>query len=116
MTGLSIFDVKLRLPCVSNDSDALSFIGGNRMRSWQLALVSIFLSTLAAGCASSSGESKADEEFAGMTTEQQISMCTRIYRDVRVACRDGLHDQKASQSMECLSAQLLLDRHCLTPR
>lgn len=116
MTGLFFPGVRLQLPCGSNDRDALSFIPGKRMLSWQPALVSIFLSALVAGCASNPAERKADEEFAGMTTEQRISMCTRIYRDVRVACRDGLHDQKASQSLECLSAQLQLDRHCLIPR
>lgn len=71
---------------------------------------------MTAGCASSDADRKLDEEFAGMTTEQRITMCTKIYRDARLACRDGLHDQKASRSMECLSAQLLLDRHCITPR
>lgn len=88
----------------------------NGMLSWRRHLVSIFFSILAAGCASDSAENRRDDEFANMTTDERMAMCTRIWKDARVACRDGLQDPQASRSMECLSAQLKLDRYCLTPK
>ncbi len=80
---------------------------------WRQQILMIILLGLVSGCASKSDGDKYDDGFSNMSTEQKMNMCTKIYRDARVACQDGLQNQQASRSMECLSAQLLLDRHCL---
>lgn len=72
--------------------------------------------TAMSGCSTGSGSNALDEEFARMNEEERIEMCTRFFRDAKVSCREGLQDQAASQSYECLSARMKLDRYCVAPR
>ena len=72
--------------------------------------------TAVTGCSTRAGSHALDEEFARMNEDQRIEMCTRFFRDAKVSCREGLASQAASQSYECLSARMKLDRYCVAPR
>ncbi len=72
--------------------------------------------TAASGCSMGSGSNTLDEEFARMNEDERMEMCTRFFRDVKVSCREGLQDQAASQSYECLSARMKLDRYCVAAK
>ncbi|MDX1512638.1 MAG: hypothetical protein R3174_02745 [Gammaproteobacteria bacterium] len=76
-------------------------------------MIPVMLILLLPGCASDSDRDPYDEDIANMSAEQRMALCSRFYRDAKVACQDGLQDPQASRSMECMSAKILLDRHCL---
>ena len=80
-----------------------------------IVLCSLFVVTLI-GCVSDEKRETLDEEFARMSEDERIHMCTNFYRDAKNYCREGLQDQSASRSFECLSARMKIDRYCLTPR
>ncbi len=80
----------------------------------QIAAFSWFI--IVAGCSTDSEKRPINDEFSNMSTEQRIAMCKRLYKEARVVCQDGLQDQQASRSMECLSVQLKLDRNCVVAK
>ncbi len=94
------------------------------MRSWLLELMreslaivlcSLFVVTLS-GCVSGEKRETLDEEFARMTEDERVRVCTNFYRDAKNYCREGLQNESASRSFECLSARMKIDRYCPTPR
>ncbi len=78
-------------------------------------LCSLFIVTLS-GCVSGENRGTLDEEFARMSEDERVRICTDYYRDAKNYCREGLQDESASRSFECLSARMKIDRYCLTPR
>lgn len=73
----------------------------------------IATSVILYGCAQDNARQPVDDEFARMSDTERMQWCARVYRDVRIFCRTGLHDESASRSFECLTARMKLDRHCL---
>lgn len=71
---------------------------------------------VASGCSSGSDRGTPDQEFARMNEDERIRMCTKYFRDAKTSCREGLQDESASTSYECLSVRIKLDRNCLAPR
>ena len=78
-------------------------------------LCSLFVVTVS-GCVSGENRETLDEEFARMSEDERVRICTDYYRDAKHYCREGLQDESASRSFECLSARMKIDRYCLTPR
>ncbi|MDH3315091.1 MAG: hypothetical protein OER43_04920 [Gammaproteobacteria bacterium] len=68
------------------------------------------------GCSSSTAYYPLDEEFARMSEDERIRVCTSYYRDAKVLCREGMQDPAASHSFDCLSARMKIERFCLSPR
>ena len=68
------------------------------------------------GCASSEKRETLDEAFARMSEDERLRMCTNFYRDAKSYCREGMQDESASGSFECLSARMKIDKYCLTPK
>jgi hypothetical protein len=57
-------------------------------------------------CASSSSAQKKDAE---LTREER---CVLLLRELRLYCKDGLRDERASAGLECLSRRLELRKLC----
>jgi hypothetical protein len=74
-----------------------------------LLVLAVFLT----GCASPPKNAPMDEAFKNMSTDERIEMCNKIYRDARVACREGILIDTRSDNFDCMSARMKLDRHCL---
>lgn len=68
------------------------------------------------GCSSGEKRGALEDDFARMSENERGSMCTKLYRDPRASCREGLQNEFAARSYECLSARMKIDQYCLTPR
>lgn len=71
---------------------------------------------MASGCSSVDKRGALKEEFARMSEDERTRVCANLYRDAKISCREGLHDEFAFHSYECLSARMKIDQFCLTPR
>ncbi len=84
------------------------------MRVVLLILLCALIAT--SGCATDVKRGTLEEEFANMSEDERIRMCTNFYRDAKASCREGLQNESASQSYECLSARMQIERFCLSPK
>jgi len=73
----------------------------------------LILAVILTGCASGPKNDPTDEVFKNMSTDERIEMCNKIYRDARVACREGILNDTRSDNFDCMSARMKLDRHCV---
>ncbi len=73
----------------------------------------LVLAIVLTGCASAPKKGAMDDVFSNMSTDEHIEMCNKIYRDAKVACREGLLNETRSDNFDCLSARMKLDRYCL---
>lgn len=71
------------------------------------------LAIVLTGCASEPKKGAMDDVFSNMSTDEHIEMCNKIYRDAKVACREGLLNETRSDNFDCLSARMKLNRYCL---
>ena len=67
-----------------------------------------FLSAVVAGCA---GSDTPQADGARPVSERQQA-CSRLLREMRLFCKDGLSDERGTARFDCLSRRLEFERIC----